>query len=429
MTSYPTSPRNLRNQAPLRQRELAACRYRRVVWILAVIAGVAIVASGLCASAAHGYVDIAHPGEPASTNSTTNTWFFDWRANGWSTRLCFIHQENLAPDQELFCEVVSDEGAPPAGRRQVQRHGLRHGTRQTMVARSDMYVYGYWARDSWATSITWIDLLPPQISVTLNGGNATASGDAIPVHIEYFDTISHPFFASDGGAATFTCIRRDRRCDSSDTFSYSPACSQPNHLRISDPGTAKRNSFDCELSADATAADGPIHFCAMAADSALPDDPTGPGSSTTADRANVSDIACAEVNLKRATDSTGGTGGGSGGGSGSTGSAGGGIAAGGGGTVNAGGTQGSSPGGCAARKSARKRARCARFARCDRRYPQRRGARKICKRVARCEIRHAGRRNARKRAACKRRARASATRALLATEHDRLIGAPEASGR
>ena len=74
-------------------------------------------------------------------------------------------------------------------------------------------------------------------------------------------------------------------------FGYNPACSVPG-------SAGKSTTFSC--TADyGTIADGNVWACVRAADASIPDNPSGPNQSATADKANLSDPSCDGVVLDR----------------------------------------------------------------------------------------------------------------------------------
>ena len=150
-------------------------------------------------------------------------------------------------------------------------------------------------------------------------GTALYTNNAqVPMHIDYYDALSHPWFAGGDGAAVYVCARRDRACTNADPHNYEPNCSHANLSRFSAPGNAKVNSFDCTFNFSSEG-DGPVYLCASAADQSIPDpDPnaneataifpthvnqfTNPatGQGWTAADANLADSSCGSVILDRA---------------------------------------------------------------------------------------------------------------------------------
>ncbi len=163
-----------------------------------------------------------------------------------------------------------------------------------------------------------IDLNQPQLTVYAAGTANYTNNPQILMHIDYYDSLSHPWFAGGNNAAVFVCQSRTAPCTNADLHSYTPQCSVVNGTRFAAPGNPKQNSFDCMY--DFTSQpDGPVYLCASAADQSIPDpDPTanetsGPlpthvnqfinpatGSGWTAGSANLANSSCGSVILDRA---------------------------------------------------------------------------------------------------------------------------------
>ena len=149
---------------------------------------------------------------------------------------------------------------------------------------------------------TIIDRTRPSIQVKVNNGAALTRASVIPVRIDYTDNLAFPF------PANFVCLRggldpatAKGQCDSSSPsspqYAFDQHCSSPG-VANSTPGSFV-NYFICNVAAGTTTPDGPVTFCAIAADAAIPDNPSSSNQSQTADKANLSFSACGSTVLDR----------------------------------------------------------------------------------------------------------------------------------
>jgi plastocyanin len=261
----------------------------------------------------------AEGGEPLVTNTPTDSHFFNWTAQG-NMRFCV----NVYRNSTLY-----ERGCIP-GPSSYYTDGTSGTLSQTENALPDGTLVGVYPLQcqegtgvclscayDFCHSSTLIDLNQPVLTVYAAGTAIYTNNPQIPMHIDYYDALSHPWFAGGDGAAVFTCARRDRACTNADEHIYQPNCSHANLSRFAAPGNPKENSFDCTFNF-ASEADGPVYLCASAADQSVPDpDPTAvePGNlpthvdqfknpatglGWTAADANLAENSCGSVVLDRA---------------------------------------------------------------------------------------------------------------------------------
>lgn len=166
---------------------------------------------------------------------------------------------------------------------------LADGHRYDMCA-SGFYRWPYlWKWDGYsACPWTIIDRNRPQASVALAGGAPYLGSTSVPVRIGYADATSPPW-AGSGGASNWVCVGQ---APCTPGGQPSTACSQP-----ADP-SSRTTTFDCTAT---VSGDGRWYVCAMAADGAVPDNPSGPNqfASATSNNANLSTVACDDVVVDR----------------------------------------------------------------------------------------------------------------------------------
>jgi hypothetical protein len=157
-------------------------------------------------------------------------------------------------------------------------------------------------------SYTTIDRSKPAIGVVAAGGAQTTNSSTVSLHIDFSDDVAGPY------PGNFVCVEAGDGPACSGIYAYSPECSVPNQA-------GKMNSFDCKIDVSGSSIpDGPVKFCAIAADAAIPDNPNGPDQSGSPDKANLSPAQCDTVVIDRASPAGSG-GGAQGGGSSSAGGA------------------------------------------------------------------------------------------------------------
>jgi plastocyanin len=258
-------------------------------------------------------------GEPPVTNTATNSHFFDWTAQG-NMRFCVnVYRNSSLFERGCIPSASSYYTDGSSGTLSQTENSLADGTlvgvyplqcqEGTFVCLSCSFDFCH--------SSTLIDLNQPVLTVYAAGTAVYTNNPQIPMHIDYNDALSHPWFAGGDAAAVFVCARRDRACTNADPHNYEPNCSHANLTRFAAPGNAKVNSFDCTFNFGSEA-DGPVYLCASAADQSIPDpDPTAiepstlpthvnqfvnpaTGTGWTAGSANLAENSCGSVMLDRA---------------------------------------------------------------------------------------------------------------------------------
>jgi plastocyanin len=252
-------------------------------------------------------------GEPAVTNTPTNSHFFDYSPGGLSVQYCVtVYRGSSSFNRGCIGPYTSN------GQFSQTETGLSDGTLVGVYPLEYREGIPYPCSFDFCHSSTLIDLNQPVLTVYAAGTAIYTNNPQIPMHIDYNDALSHPWFAGGDGAAVFTCARRDRPCTNADEHIYQPNCSHATMTRFAAPGNPKENSFDCTFNF-ASEGDGPVYLCASAADQSIPDpDPTAneatlnfpthvdqfinpaTGTGWTAADANLAENSCGSVVLDRA---------------------------------------------------------------------------------------------------------------------------------
>ena len=283
-----------------------------VLMVLALVALVAPATGSASYSSSLG-------GEPPVTNTPTDSHFFSWTAQG-NMQFCVKVFRNSA---------TFERGCVPSASTYYSdgSSGTFSQTENSLADGTLVGVYPCQHQEGtfscltcsfeFCHSSTLIDLNQPILTVYAAGTAIYTNNPQIPMHIDYYDALSHPWFAGGDGAAVFTCARRDRACTNADEHVYQPNCSHANLSRFAAPGNPKENSFDCTFNFSSEG-DGPVYLCASAADQSVPDpDPTAiepsnlpthvdqfknpaTGTGWTAGDANLADSSCGSVVLDRA---------------------------------------------------------------------------------------------------------------------------------
>jgi hypothetical protein len=139
---------------------------------------------------------------------------------------------------------------------------------------------------------TTIDRTKPAIGVWVDGTADYTKNPVLQVQIDYQDATSPPWQGAGGVASNWVCVNRGGAC--SPGGSPSEPCSH-----AANP-SSRTTSFTC--TADVTAQpDGDWNVCAMSADSAVPDNPSGTNqlAQATSNNANISTPLCGHVVLDR----------------------------------------------------------------------------------------------------------------------------------
>jgi hypothetical protein len=277
------------------------------------IGAVTALACALACVPAQALVSIEGTGEPAFTNTTTNTVFVRYAGDGFSTyRLHFryIVGPNLFADDytgNLGNPASSVAFADWSGIVNTLSEGQFYGI-CTQGETQDIAPPAWVAPTTNSTcqgidtrrTGTTIDRTKPAISVAVSGADQYTRTVPIPVTINYGDNLAFPF------PANFICARTgmdpaaaQASCNASGPpqYNYSSDCSVP-----ANPGS-NVTSFSCSVTDSPPLPDGPVTVCSISADGAIPDNPGNVDQGQTADKANLSDSQCGYVVVDRTAPS------------------------------------------------------------------------------------------------------------------------------
>ncbi|HKG35559.1 MAG TPA: PKD domain-containing protein [Solirubrobacterales bacterium] len=286
----------------------------------AALVAVAFAALALPATSSATF-SAASGGEPPVTNTASNSHWFNWTTVSQpDQRFCinvyrggsFYADRGCLPSNTSF--YSTGQSSTFSQTETPLPHGTFVGVHPTAYINSGGTAIISSCSGDHCRSSTLIDLSKPQLTVFAAGTADYTNNPQIPLHIDYYDDLSHPWFAGGNNAAVFICQSRSGACSG---HTYVPQCSVVGLTRFSSPGSPKQNTFDCMY--DFTSQpDGLVVLCARAADQSIPDpDPTAneglgifpthvnqfvdpaTGSGWTADKANLADSTCGSVILDR----------------------------------------------------------------------------------------------------------------------------------
>ena len=275
---------------------------RTRILCLAALACAAVVAEPAAAQ-----VQPAGTGEPAFTNSTQNTQWFEWPASPGADayKIRFDYYANNALVSNPAYNVSQNGGSLWANWSGVAT--LQHGGQYGICAQGSysfpndsLFFPDSMNSCSMGTMIgrrthTTIDRSKPTTALTLAGGAQYTKDPQVGLKIDFADDVAGPF------PANFLCFQYGGGptgvCDTGAGFiyGYNAACSVP-------ATASKSTSFNCTAdyaSGGSPAPDGPVWACVIAADAAIPDNPNGSNQTQTADKANKSDPVCDGALLDR----------------------------------------------------------------------------------------------------------------------------------
>lgn len=292
-----------------------------VLRVTFLVAALASLTAAVSASAA---VSVAGSGEPAFTKSATNSFWFTWSFST-STSQGYRFQVQWSKDGTADGALTYSPslGAGP-------KSGTDSGLFQEHFgALQNGHNYGQCMSDQWwsaqDTGGLWIsasfgannctnsggrrtnstiDLTKPQVATQVDGTAEYTNDPQMAISVAYHDDISPPWPGAGNLGAVYTvaCSGGDgTSCPGS--YDYSAACSNLTGPR------ATNTSFGCSWDASA-APDGMVTVCAVAADSAMPDNPVtsdqlsvGGTRPVNSSDANISDPSCGHVTLDRVAPS------------------------------------------------------------------------------------------------------------------------------
>ena len=255
------------------------------------------------AGPASAQVQPAGTGEPAFTNSTQNTQWFEWPASQGADayRIRFDYYENnTLKASPTFTAPNASSGSNWANWSGVAT--LQHGGQYGICAQGQFSLPNdsLFSSDgpnscSMGTMLgrrasTTIDRSKPAAALHLAADAAFVKDTKIPLRIDFSDDVAGPF------PANFLCFQvggSQGACDKSTgaIYGYNAACSMPG-------GGGKSTTFSCPADYGEIP-DGNVWACAIAADASIPDNPNGPDQSGTAEKANLSAPSCDGVILDR----------------------------------------------------------------------------------------------------------------------------------
>ena len=246
----------------------------------------------------------AGTGEPAYTNSAQNTQWFEWPAitgvGAYRTRYDY-YENNVLRASPIVNRAGFNSGSGWANWSGVAT--LQHGAQYGICAQGQ-YTFpndSLWISDgpnscSMGTTLgrrayTTIDRSKPTAALQLAAGAAFVKDSRIPLRVDFSDDVAGPF------PANFICfdvgVGAQQACDTSagKIYGYNAPCSVP-------ANGSKTTTFSC--TADyGEVADGNVWACVIAADASIPDNPSGPNQTATADKANLSNPSCDGVVVDR----------------------------------------------------------------------------------------------------------------------------------
>ena len=279
-----------------------------------------IVSAALLAAPASALVSVEGSGEPMFTRTTTNTVFFRYQGDGFSTYRLHFRYIVLGNNSPVYEEATANLGNPGSTVGFANWTGLPGNAYNTLQQGStysictqgetqDLAPPNWLAPTTNSTCIitepksvgTTIDTTPPAISVSVSGSDQFTKTVPIPVVIDYSDDLSFPY------AANFICSRvgldpaaAKAACDAPGAppkYNYNANCSVP--VNGTTLPSAKVNQFNCSVTDTPALPDGPVTVCAISANSSLPDVPGNANQITAADTAGLSSSQCGFVNVDR----------------------------------------------------------------------------------------------------------------------------------
>jgi hypothetical protein len=241
-------------------------------------------------------VTVEGTGEPAYTNSTNNTQWVHWqRPEGADAyRLHARYYRNNVQVSEVTWPVSEATGTAWLDWNGVAtlEHGGQYGICVTgeysLPNDSLFFPDGSNSCTNGATTgkrtYTTIDRSKPNASVALAGGADFTKQETIPLSIGFQDDVAGP------NPANFVCVQAGA----------GPCSGQHQYLaQCSVPGSSGKNTtFSCGVDASQLP-DGPVTVCAIAADAAVPNNPSSANQTGSASQANLSNSQCDTVVLDR----------------------------------------------------------------------------------------------------------------------------------
>lgn len=288
---------------------------------LAIITVAALCLTGLVAAPAGATMNVEGTGEPAYTKGTTNTHWLRAQSNGFEGFRVVVNY--FVNNVSVYTETTGNLGVPSNNVLNVNWTGLPGNAYNTLQSGTTYGVCGsgqdYYAYlTSWVPELsgqsscgagilankrtnTTIDNSKPAVTASVNGTDTFTKNPQVNLRLDYQDSISPPW------PATYICVKtaatspNPATACNGVTYQYEPLCSNRGN------GLGLANFATCTFTAPADTPDGPITFCGIAADSAIPDNAAGADQFTgfTSSNANLSDPGCGYVNLDRTAPQVG----------------------------------------------------------------------------------------------------------------------------
>jgi len=240
-------------------------------------------------------VTVEGTGEPAYTNSTNNTQWIHWqRPEGADAyRLHARYYRNNVQVSEVTWPVSEGTGTAWLDWNGVAtlEHGSQYGicvTGEYSLPNDSMYFPDGSnsctnGANTGKRTYTTIDRSKPSASVALAGGADFTKQGTIPLSIGFQDDVAGP------NPANFVCVAAGPGpCTGHQQMA---SCSVPG-------GPGKSTTFSCDADASQLP-DGPVTVCAIAADAAVPNNPSSANQTGNASQANLSNSQCDTVLLDR----------------------------------------------------------------------------------------------------------------------------------
>ena len=264
---------------------------RHLIHLTFIVCLAALVAAAPAAAD----VTVEGTGEPAYTNSTGNTQWIRWQAPAEADAYRLharYYRDNVQVTEVTWSPGMSGTAWLNWSGVATLEHGRQYGicvTGEYSLPNDSLYFPDGPNSCSNGTNVgkrsyTTIDRSKPSTSVTVAGGADFTKQQTIPLSIGFQDDVAGPH------PANFVCVKAGADpCQGG--FAYLPECSVPG-------GGGKNTTFGCGVDASQLP-DGPVTVCAIAADAAVPDNPSSADQTRTANQANLSDAKCDTVVLDR----------------------------------------------------------------------------------------------------------------------------------
>ena len=264
----------------------------------ALIAIAAVLTLAVSAVPASAQIYVEGTGEPAYTNSAQNTQWIRWQSppgtDGYRINYRYYANNSEVASPTYDSALTGTSWANWSGVATLV-HGGQYGicAQGSYSFPNDSLFFPDGPNScSMGTmegkrASTTIDRSKPEITVAAAGGAQYTKTSLVPLHIDFTDDVAGPY------PGNFVCAEAGAGDACSGIYGYSPECSVPNAV-------GKVNSFDCAIELSGSAIpDGPVRLCAIAADAAIPDNPSSANQTASADKANLSTGKCDTITLDR----------------------------------------------------------------------------------------------------------------------------------